>query len=80
MLGHCLTPRVLQDLFTKAFKTRERSFRIKMGEFQVLDCNPSIDPQKHIFNLPFKEPSQVLLGLLQLLIQSGEKLGLSLMY
>ncbi len=65
----------VSGFMTKAFKTRERSLRIKMGEFQVLDCNPSIDPQKHIFNLPFKEPSQVLLGLLTMIVQSSEKNG-----
>lgn len=60
---------------TKAFKTKERNLRFKMGEFQVLDINPNIDPNKHIMPLPFKEPSQVLLGLLQLLITSGKETG-----
>jgi chaperonin GroES len=60
---------------TKAFKTKERNLQFKMGQFQVLDINPNIDPNKHIIPLPFKEPSQVLLGLLQLLISSGKEMG-----
>lgn len=60
---------------TKAFKTKERAIRVKLGEFTVLDCNPNIDPSKQIIPLPFREPSQVLLGLLQLLIQSGKENG-----
>jgi chaperonin GroES len=60
---------------TKAFKTKERNLQFKMGQFQVLDINPNIDPNKHIIPLPFKEPSQVLLGLLNLLIASGKENG-----
>lgn len=60
---------------TKAFKTLKKRLSFRMGEFQVLDIDPSINPQQHIMPLPFKEPSQVLLGLLQLLIQSGKETG-----
>lgn len=60
---------------TKAFKTQKRNLEFKMGEFQVLDIDPSVNPQQHIIPLPFKEPSQVLLALLQVLIQSGKETG-----
>lgn len=60
---------------TKAFKTRERNIRIKLGEFQVIEANPQIDLEKQIMNLPFREPSQVLLALLQMLIEGGKETG-----
>lgn len=60
---------------TSVFKTKEKKLRYKMGEFTQLDVNPNINPQQHILPLPFKEPSTVLLSLLQVLIQSGEKVG-----
>lgn len=60
---------------TKAFKTKERDIKIKLGSFHVLDCNPSVDPTKQVMNMPLREPSQVLLGLLELLIQTGQKNG-----
>lgn len=60
---------------TKAFKTNKRTLEFKMGEFQVLDVDPSINPQQHIIPLPFKEPSQVLFGLFQALIQSSKEIG-----
>lgn len=60
---------------TKAFRTKEREIRIKLGKFQVLDCNPSVDPQAQFVKMPFGEPSQVLLGLLQLLIDTGKNSG-----
>lgn len=60
---------------TKAFKTKEREIRIKLGSFPVLDCNPTVDPSKQIIPMPFREPSQVLLGLLQLLIETGKNNG-----
>jgi hypothetical protein len=60
---------------TKAFKTKERNIKIRLGQFNVLDCNPTVDPTKQIINMPFREPSQVLLGLLQLLIESGKNNG-----
>lgn len=60
---------------TNAFKTPEQNLYWEMGEFKRLECDPSVDPTKHIIPLPFKEPSQVLLALLQVLIQGGEKTG-----
>jgi len=60
---------------TEAFQTREKEIRIKLGQFQVLSCSPNVNPQEQIFNMPFREPSQVLLGLLQLLIDTGKNSG-----
>lgn len=60
---------------TKAFRTRERRIKIKLGEFPVLDCNPNVDPSKQIIQMPFREPSQVLLSLFQLLIEVNNKQG-----
>lgn len=60
---------------TKAFKTKERSLRFKLGEFKVIDVAPGVDPRQQIIPLPFKEPSQVLLALLQMLVESGKETG-----
>ncbi len=60
---------------TKAFKTKERSIRLRLGEFPVLDCNPSVDPTKQIIPMPFREPSQTLLSLFQLLIETSKNHG-----
>jgi hypothetical protein len=60
---------------TSAFKTKEHDMKFKMGKFVKLECDPTINPQQHIVPLPFKEPSNVLLGLLQTMIQAGEKTG-----
>lgn len=60
---------------TKAFKTNKRSLEFRMGEFQVLDVDPSINPQQHIIPLPFKEPSQVMFALFQALVQASKEIG-----
>jgi hypothetical protein len=61
---------------TSAFKTQEKNLKFKMGQFQVLEINPNVqNPSSHIIPLPFKEPSQVLLALLQVLIQGGKETG-----
>ncbi len=60
---------------TKAFKTKERALRFKLAEFKVLDTPPGLDLRTQIMPLPFKEPSQVLLALLQVLIESGKETG-----
>ncbi len=60
---------------TKAFKTKERSIRVKLGEFPVLDCNPNVDPNKQIIPMPFREPSQVLLNMFQILIDISKNNG-----
>lgn len=60
---------------TKAFKTKERSIRVKLGEFPVLDCNPNVDASKQIIPMPFREPSQVLLNMFQILIDISKNNG-----
>ncbi len=61
---------------TNAFKTREKYLEFSLGEFkQVEIVNDRINPQEHIIPLPAKEPSQVLMGLLDMLIKAGEKTG-----
>lgn len=60
---------------TKAFKTKEKSLKFKLGEFKVLETPPGVDIKSQIFNLPFKEPSQVLLSLLQFLVETGKDQG-----
>jgi len=60
---------------TKAFKTQQKNIKFKMGQFEVLDVKSDVNPQQHIIPLPFKEPSQVLLALLQLLLQAGKEVG-----
>jgi len=60
---------------TKAFKTKERSIRVSLGEFQVLDCNPTVDPSKQIIPMPMREPSQTLLNMFQILIDVSKNQG-----
>lgn len=60
---------------TKAFKTQERNISFEMGQFKVLECDYNVNPKDHIIPLPFKEPSQVLLALLQTLITAGKETG-----
>lgn len=60
---------------TKAFKTQERNLSFEMGNFKVLECDYNVNPKDHIIPLPFKEPSQVLLALLQTLITAGKETG-----
>ncbi len=64
---------------TKAFKTREKTIRPKMGQFTLLDVGggvgTGVDISKQIMPLPYKEPSQVLLGLLTMLIECGKTSG-----
>ena len=48
--------------------------RFKMGEFVRLDATGD-DIRKNIFQMPFKEPSQVLFTLLSYLVDYGERLS-----
>lgn len=65
----------VSGFITQQFKTKERSIRIKLGEFNVLECNPTVDPSKQIIPMPFREPSQVLLNMFQLLIEISKNSG-----
>lgn len=60
---------------TRAFKSREREMKIKLGQFNVIDLPPQVRIQDQMANMPFGEPSQVLLGLLQMMVQQGQQVG-----
>lgn len=60
---------------TRAMKTSVRDMKIKLGQYNVLDLPPNVRIQDQIANMPFGEPSQVLLNLLQMLIDAGMKIG-----
>lgn len=60
---------------TKAFTTKQKNIKFKLGQFEQVEINPSLRMQDQIMNLPFQEPSQVLLALLQFLVDSGKELG-----
>lgn len=60
---------------TKALKVKERNIRVKLGEFIPVDLAPNASLADQFYNMPFREPSQVLLGLLQLMIQNAKETG-----
>lgn len=60
---------------TNAFRTRERNLEFTLGTFKAIDVNPNVNPQQHVVPLPARDPSQVLVALLQILMESGEKTG-----
>lgn len=60
---------------TRAFKTTEHDLKFQFGQYNVVDVPPQVRIQDQITNMPFAEPSQVLLALLQLLIESGKETG-----
>lgn len=59
----------------KSLKTRERTLRISMGQYIPVDLPQGVNLDTQIMNLPVKEPSQVLLALLQLLIETAKESG-----
>lgn len=60
---------------TNAFQTRERNMEFKLGEYKYIEVNPNVDPRQHVIPLPARDPSQVLLGLLEMMINNSEKTG-----
>lgn len=60
---------------TRSLKTKDRQIRVKLGEFIPVDLPPDQRIADQFSNLPFREPSQVLLGLLELLIQNAKETG-----
>ena len=60
---------------TKAFKTKEKSMSFELGKFKILETLPNTKLGDQITNLPIKEPSQVLLALLQLIIKGAQDNG-----
>lgn len=59
----------------RGLRIKNGEFKFKMGEWKVLDAAMGSDISSNIFPLPTKEPSHVLLDLLNLLIQSGHDLA-----
>lgn len=60
---------------SKALKTRERSLRVSMGQFIPVDLPQGVAIDSQIMTMPIREPSQVLLALLQLLIDTAKETG-----
>ncbi|MFW9927787.1 MAG: hypothetical protein ACFFD1_00160 [Candidatus Thorarchaeota archaeon] len=60
---------------TRGFNTEETMLKFRMGEFKKLDIPPHMDIRQQIMPLPFKEPSTVLLGLLDFLTKASKELG-----
>ena len=60
---------------TKAFKTKERNMKVQMGVYKEVDIGLGSKIQDNIMSMPFREPSQVLLALLQFLAESGKETG-----
>lgn len=60
---------------SRDFRPQEDTLKFVMGRFQYVSIPSGTKMEDHIKELPFKEPSQVLLSLLEVMTQSGEKLG-----
>lgn len=60
---------------SKSLKTRERTLRISMGQYIPVDLPQGTSIDQMIMNLPVKEPSQVLLQLLTLLVETAKESG-----
>lgn len=60
---------------SKSLKTRERTLRISMGQFYPVDVPQGTRIEDHFMQMPTSEPSQVLLALLQLLIDTAKESG-----
>jgi chaperonin GroES len=59
----------------RGLRLKNGEFKIKMGEWKVLDSASGAKLSDNIFPLPVKEPSQTLFNLLGLLIQVGNDLS-----
>ena len=62
-------------IVSRNIKTKERTLRVKLGEFVPVDIDPQLDLQKQFAKLPIEEPSQVLLSLLEVLIDNAKQTG-----
>lgn len=56
----------------RGLRIKNGEFKIKMGEWKVLDAASGTSIKDNVFPLPVREPSQVLFNLLGLLIQVGK--------
>ncbi len=59
----------------RGLRLKNGEFKIKMGEWKVLDSASGAKLGDNIYPLPVKEPSQTLFSLLSLLIQVGKDLS-----
>jgi hypothetical protein len=62
-------------IISRGLRIKNGEFKLKMGEYVVHDAAGTTDISKAIYTLPFKEPSQVLFNLLELLIQVCEQIS-----
>lgn len=61
----------------RGLRIKNGEFKIKMGQWQVLDAAAGTNIQQNVFPLPVREPSQTLFSLLGLLLQVGKDLSSS---
>lgn len=59
-------------LISRGLRIKNGEFRLKMGEMNVLDAAGTTDISKAVFMMPYKEPSEVLYKLLEMLIKICE--------
>ena len=59
----------------RGLRIKNGEFKIKMGEWKVLDSAAGTSIKDNVFPLPVREPSQVLFSLLGLLIQVGKEIS-----
>lgn len=61
----------------RGLRIKNGEFKIKMGEWKVLDAASGTNIQQNVFPLPVREPSQTLFSLLGLMLQMGKDLSSS---
>lgn len=61
----------------RGLRIKNGEFKIKMGEWKVLDAASGTNLQQNVVPLPVREPSQTLFSLLGLLLQIGKDLSSS---
>lgn len=59
----------------RGLRLKNGEFRIKMGEWKVLDAASGTDIKNNIYPMPTKEPSQTLFNLLGMLVKVGKELS-----
>ncbi len=59
----------------RALRIKNGEFKVKMGEWKVLDAASGSSISDNVYPLPVREPSQTLLQLLQLMMQEAKDLS-----
>ena len=59
----------------RGLRIKNGEFKVKMGEWKILDSAAGTSIKDNVFPLPVREPSQVLFNLLGLLIQVGKDIS-----